>query len=1328
VADMNRHEAVAIVGIGCRFPGADGPEGFWRLLAQGTDAVREVPADRWNVDDLHDDDPAAPGKMNTRWGGFLADVDRFDAAFFGISPREAAHIDPQQRLLMEVAWEALEDAGLPAERLRGEPVGVFVGMSSFDYGSRQLTNFTAIRDGYVNTGSALSICANRISYLFDFRGPSVVFDTACSSSLVAAYYACQSVTRGESRIALAGGVNLILSPAVTIGFSKLQAMAPDGRCKAFDARANGYVRGEGAGVVVLKSLTSAVADGDRIYAVIRGGAMNQDGRTNGLTAPNGLSQEALLREALSNAAVQPCEIHYVEAHGTGTALGDPIELNALGTVLASGRARASRCAVGSAKTNFGHLEAAAGVAGLIKLALSLDRRQLPPSLHFEKPNPYIRFDILPLRVVTALEPWPEETEPARGGVSSFGFGGTNVHLVVEESPVRIRRGQASDDQPCVLPISARSEKALSTLARAYVGRIRDEEDGWSLADLCATATVRRSHHDFRLAAVAASRADMAAKLSAFIDGERPRGVEAGRRLAARGRKVAFVFPGQGSQWLGMGRELSASEPVFAAAIERCEAAFADHVEWSLTEQLDAAPEASRLEEVDIVQPVLFAIEVGLAELWRSWGIKPDAVVGHSMGEVAAAHVAGALSLSDAARIICGRSRLARRTSGRGAMAVVELSLATSNEVVAGYQDRLAVAVSNSPTSTVLSGDRGALEEVLAGLERDGVFCRRIKVDYASHSPQMDVLRDDLLAMLGGLAPRRTAVPLYSTVTGAIAPGHELTAEYWVRNLRDPVLFAPIIQKLLEDGIDLFIEISPHPVLLPAIQQSLLHLERQGMALGSLRRDEGERQSLLATLASLYAIGKPVEWSRIYTGDTRPVTLPAYPWQRERFWLDDDTAPAGRRVAAGNAKHPLIGEHLRSAADPATHIWRRDLGSDAFPLLKGHRLHGEMVVPAAVYLEMALEAARELLGDDVPFALEHVRFEMACVLSEGEAREVQVVFTRQDPMRFAWQVFSEIRGPGPEGASGFVRHVGGDIRVSTPIEEDTADVAAIRARCPVERQGADHYRLMAERHVDYGAEFQGVESISAGTHEAVARLRPASLEARRYQMHPALLDSALQVLAAALSTDPFTTIVPVSVDAFRLRHRTALSNPLWAHAVWSDEDGRIRGDVRIVTDGGKLVAEARGIDLQPLERPPAEGEPATAFAEIATPTREQLLAAPFDVRVEMLQDLLRRHTARVLRFTVPAIDVDQPLITMGIDSLMAVELKGHIERAIGTAIPLLQLIKGPSLSELARALAGAMAGEAPSDSDSPSTDSLLSFASFRAGRHLSSGPQSGDVRR
>jgi len=906
--DRQAHaEPIAIIGIGCRFPGAANPQAFWQLLRDGVDAISEVPAQRFNLEDFFDPNPEIPGKISTRWGGFLDQVDQFDPRFFGISPREAARMDPQQRLLLELTWEALEDGGQARERLAGTETGVFVGISNNDYGRSQLSDFCSI-DAYAGTGNALSIAANRISYVFDFRGPSLAIDTACSSSLVAVHLACCSLRTGESTLALAGGVNLILSPAVTINFTKAGAMAPDGRCKTFDARANGYVRSDGAGLVVLKPLSRALADGDPIYAVIRGSAVNQDGRSNGLMAPNPLAQQAVLREAYRRAAVSPGAVQYVEAHGTGTFLGDPIEAKALGAVLALDRLPGRPCALGSVKTNIGHTEAAAGVAGLIKVALALTHQEIPPSLHFQEPNPHIPFDELPLRVQTTLGPWPAESGPALAGVSSFGFGGTNAHVVLEEAP---RSNAAMHQAECgmerreirqprsayLLPLSAHSSEALQSLARAYRDVLALPEATVSMHDLCYTASVRRSHHDYRLAVTGNSPAHLAEGLEAFLRGEVRPGLSAGRTLSGRRRKLVFVFPGQGAQWLGMGRTLLERDAVFRQVVERCDRAMRPYGDWSLVAELAATDAAhSRLNEIDIIQPALFAMQVALAALWRSWGIEPQAVVGHSMGEVAAAHVAGALSLEDAVRVICHRSRLVKPTIGQGAMAAVDLSLEDARRVLVGYEDRVSIAVSNSPTSTVLSGDPATLQAILDQLQRQEIFCRAVKVDFASHSPQMDPLRADLLLALEGLAPRSASVPIYSSVTGMVSNGLELDARYWARNLREPVLFSTAVQRLLDDGHDIFLEINPHPILLSAIQQGMHHCGQDGTVLPSVRREEDDHTVMLGSLGALYALGYPVDWSRTYPAGGRCVRLPSYPWQRERCWLA--TGPAAGVLSAG----------------------------------------------------------------------------------------------------------------------------------------------------------------------------------------------------------------------------------------------------------------------------------------------------------------------------------------------------------------------------------------------------------------------------------------------
>lgn len=876
LTDQNRSE-VAVIGIGCRFPGADGVDEYWKLLADGVDAITEVPADRWNADEFFSPDPTAAGKMTTRRGGFLKAVDQFDRAYFGISPREASRMDPQQRMLLEVTAEALDDAGQDAERLAGQSVGVFVGVSSNDYGRLQMGD-PADLDAYVGTGNAMSIAANRLSFTFDFRGPSMAVDTACSSSLVAIHLACQSLRRGESKVAVAGGVNLILTPDLTINFSRANMMAPDGRCKAFDAAADGYVRSEGVGVVILKPLAQAIADGDRIYAVVRGSAISQDGRSNGLTAPNRQAQEAVLRAAYADAGVHPGHVDAIEAHGTGTSLGDPIEALAIGHVLATDRPAANPAWVGSVKTNIGHLEAAAGVAGFIKMALALHHGELPGSLHFHKPNPHIPFSDLPIRVATESQPLPTDRR-AIVGVSSFGFGGTNAHVVLQAVEPVAARTEALDGSH-LIPISARSSAALTQTVERWLGR--QDRDEHAIADAAYTAARRRTHHDHRIAIVARDRFSLRDQLKAYLEGAPRAGLSAGRRVANREPRIAFVFSGQGSQWWGMGRRLLETEPAFRAAVERCDAVFRPLAGWSIVELLLNENDANRLDDTDVVQPAIFAVQFGLAELLGSWGIAPAAVVGHSLGEVAAACVAGAIDLADGVRVVMHRARLQHSTRGRGRMAAVGLSAEESLSALRGFESLVSVAAINGPRATVWSGDPSALEAALQQLRDRDVFHRLLRGQVAFHSPQMDEIRGKFVTALNGFRPRGGSVQYVSTVTGRLETGESLTSEYWSRNLREPVAFAAAIETLLDAEIDAFVEIGPHPTLVDSIQQTLKSRSRSAVVVGSLRRDEDERTSLLSALGALYAIGSPIAWDRVEPIG-RPIALPRYPWQRERCW-------------------------------------------------------------------------------------------------------------------------------------------------------------------------------------------------------------------------------------------------------------------------------------------------------------------------------------------------------------------------------------------------------------------------------------------------------------
>ncbi|WP_018385948.1 type I polyketide synthase [Wenjunlia vitaminophila] len=1197
-------EPVAVVGIGCRFPGGvDGPDSFWRLLCEGRDAVTEVPADRWKIADFTDEDPSVPGRTNSRWGGFVDGVDRFDPGFFGIPRQEAARMDPQQRLLAEVAHEALEDAGVPADRLAGSPTGVFVGISSFDYGTRQLQDLDGI-DAYVGTGSALSIAANRLSYLLDLRGPSMAVDTACSSSLVAVLQACASLAQGDCDLAIAGGVNLVLSPAFAINFSKAGVLSADGRCKSFDAGADGYVRSEGAGVVVLKPLSRALADRDPIYGVIRGGAINQDGASNGMMAPNPRAQEAVLRAAYAKAGVRPQQVRYVEAHGSGTVLGDPIEAKALGAVLAEGRDPSEPCLIGSVKTNLGHMEAAAGIGGLIKTVLMVRHRTVPPSLHYDKPNPHIPFDELALRVADRLQPWPT-SEPALAGVSSFGFGGTNAHLVLEEPP----RPAAPDGDPggaVALTVSARDPQALRQLAARYRDLLAEPEPGLTPAVFAAAATVRRTHHEHRLACVGDSLAELRDALDAFGRGEEAAGLSSGvRRVGWRPRPV-FVFSGQGPRWWPLANDLLDTEPVFRGVLERCDALLRQHVDWSLLEQLTADQAESRLLDTAVGQPALCAVQVALAALWRSWGVEPGAVVGHSVGEIAAAYVSGALSLSDALVVALHRGRALHAATGKGRMAVVGVTEERAREILAERRPgQVWVAASNSPGSTVLSGEDASLRALAAALEAEGVYCRVLEsVEFASHCPLMEPVADELWRLLNGLAPRVGTVPMVSTVTGEVIEGDRLDAEYWARNLSQPVRFDHVVAGLAASGHDVFVELSPHPMLVDAVTE---RLSRQagdeagsqgadrdepdttgfvGVVVSSLRRDESGRRSLLGELGRLYSAGFPVEWARVH-GPVVPMTaLPSYPWQRERCWFGEDSAT--RRPA--HHGHPVLHTFLRSAVEPGAHHWSVPAGLDGFGYLRDHQVGGTPVLPASLVLDAALAATREVL--DVPgTVVEDVHLtRMTAVPETADEPTLQLVLVPGAADTGAFRLYSRAGQDDEwtEAAHGTYRGAGPDAGDAEPAGDPLDEV---RERCRDAVEAAEHYAALDGAGLGYGPAFQGVEQLWRGSGEALARLRDRTeltTDRGAYLVHPAVLDSALQVLAAALATDDAwsdATWLPVRTGRFALN--SGRLAPRWAHAVvgsGTDPDAEEITGARVVLydESGSAVGEVDGIALRRLD--------------------------------------------------------------------------------------------------------------------------------------------------
>ena len=895
VAEKFRHEPLAIIGLGCRLPGgADDPERFWNLLRNGVDAITEVPPERWNLEEVFDPDPDAPGKTYTRWGGFLRSVDGFDPQFFGIAPREAVDMDPQQRILLEVAWEALENAGQAPDLLAETKTGVYVGVCSNDYARFSPWSGEASRvTPYSASGIAHSVVSGRLSYILGLRGPAISVDTACSSSLVALHLACQGLRMRDCRMAIAGGVHLMLAPDNTIAFCRTKMMSPAGRCKTFAAAADGFVLGEGCGVVVLKRLSDAVADGDRVLAVIRGIAANQDGASGGLTVPNGPSQEAVIRAALEDAGLASKDVAYVEAHGTGTTLGDPIEVRALNAALGKGRALTAPLMIGSVKTNLGHLEAAAGVTSVIKVVLSLLHGEIPPHLHAETLSPLLPWEEMPIEVSRTLRGWPEGRRRI-AGVSGFGFSGTNVHVVIEEAPPGVPQAPASAERPLhLMTVSARTPTALRTVAGAYADRIAGGGD--ALPDIAFSANRGRAHGLQRRAIVAASREDLVSSLRSVAEGREDDRVVRGEMGSTDQPKIAFLFTGQGAQYSGMGRRLYDTQPTFRRALEKCAAILRGHLDRPLLDLLHDPQCAPLLGQTAYTQPALFSLEYALAELWRSWGVRPNAVLGHSLGEFVAACVAGVFGLEDALKLVTARGRLMQSLEEPGTMATVSAEEGRVAEAVSRQGGRVAVAGINAPGSVVISGAVPDVDSVCREFSASGVKCKTLFVSHAFHSPLMDPILEEFGRIAERIPFLPPGIPLVSNVTGeSFRAGEVPDAEYWVRHARRPVRFAASIEGLYRKGYRLFLEIGPRPTLSFLGQQTVG--DESAAWLPSMREGQDEWQTILATLAALYVRGTRIDWTGFDRDYGRKrVSLPTYPFERSRYWVER------RPVSGGGAR-------------------------------------------------------------------------------------------------------------------------------------------------------------------------------------------------------------------------------------------------------------------------------------------------------------------------------------------------------------------------------------------------------------------------------------------
>ncbi len=1178
--EQERHEAIAIVGIGCRFPGgAADPASYWRLLSEGTDTITEVPPDRWNADSFYHPDPDMPGGIYTRHGSFLREIDQFEPRFFGISPREAARMDPQHRLLLEVAWEAVERSGRNPATLSGTRTGVFVGMMGQDY-TQIATQSPELIDAHTGAGNGASVASGRLSYSLGLHGPSLTLDTACSSSLVAVHLAIRSLRQRESDFALAGGVNLILSPVATLIESRTHMLSPDGRCKTFDASANGIGRGEGCGLIFLRRLSDALADGDPIVAVIRGSAVNQDGRTSGLTVPNGLAQQRVIRDALRDGRVEAAQVGYVEAHGTGTPLGDPIELEALASVYCGGTDRKQPLMAGSVKTNLGHLEGAAGIAGLIKSALCLANEEIPPHLHLRTPNPHLDWSRLSVEVPTARRGW-QGTEPRFAAVSSFGFSGTNAHVILESAP-RPKEAPRSVERPLhVLALSARSSGSLRRLAESIAGELSGASKG-ALADVCHTANIGRSAMEERAAFMASTSEELAETLRAFGRGEPSSpGARVEGRRDTEAPRVAFLFTGQGAQYVGMGRELFETQPAFRRDLLRYEEILKPHLERPLTEVL-FQENGGALNETRYTQPALVALELALAGLLRSWGLRADAVLGHSVGEYAAAMFAGALEPEAGLPLVAERARLMQELPERGAMLAVFAEQARVVPSLAAHP-RVSVAAINGPRNTVISGDETSIEAIARELAAAGIESRRLNVSHAFHSPLMQPMVAQFERAAGRVQFQKPRIALISNLDGVEADEAITQPGYWSRHVLQPVRFADGVRTLVRRGVRLFLEIGPKP--------SLSNLARDVVAaedavwLETLHPRRSDWVGLLRSLAELYVRGAKVDWECFDAGYSRRRTsLPTYPFERQRHWLD---VPApwnrqGRRAMA----HPLLGARWESAAlREGTTVFSSELTAGALPFLTDHRVYGKAVVPAAAFVEMVAAAAAQVLGLEA-MRLEDLSLLQPLVLPEQQTRVVQTILENQGEAGVTCTVVSRSEERSEDGGgarSPWSTHLTCRVSALSAIPP-SAEREEWRQSCPTPVSIEELSAVFGQHGLDYGPSLRVLSSLHRGPHAALS-FSQVEDRSGSYRVHPALFDGCLRTAAAVTPLAPDDALhLPVAIQTLDLYR--PLPGRIWTYATQRSKDGQAgfpATDMTLCAEDGTVVAAVTGFSVRKAER-------------------------------------------------------------------------------------------------------------------------------------------------
>lgn len=1291
-----KKESVAIIGMSCRFPDAPSLTAFWDLLKTGKHSIKEIPKDRWDMEKYYDPDTQAERKIQQRHASLLSNIHDFDPLFFNISPAEASEMSPSQKLMMELAWESIESSSVPFDKIKGGNVSVYVGNIWTDFEHyRKARNARATLHSAV--GMSSNVVANRVSFTMGFTGPSMVIDTGCSASLVALHLACQNLLTHESDMSLVGGINHVLDPDKYIELTRFGGLSVNGRCSTFDESADGFVRGEGGGVLLLKRLADAERDGDKIFAVIRGSAVNNNGFNDTLPATSTEGQKALLEKVYREAGLLPGEVHYMEAHGTGTKLGDPNEARAIGEFFSQGRT-GYKLRVGSVKTNIGHTEATAGIAGLIKVALAMQHRVLPPNLNFNKPNPNIPFEELKLEVQKDVTAWPtNNNETFKAGINSFGWGGTNAHVVLEEYRHPSSQGASAPlnhEGMYHLPLAAKSSQALKTYAKAYFTLLSDADEADTKKIAIATA-LRKPSFDHRNLFSGTHKNEILAQLNDFIEDDSE---VTPCQVAEKNPKVVLVFPGQGGQWLGMGRTLLATEKVFEETIKKCDAAFKKYVDWSLIDQLNATPEKSRLQEINVIQPAICAMQIALARLWMSWGIVPQAVVGHSMGEVAAAHISGAISLDDAANIICSRSLLMKTVSGRGgAMVVTELSREAAEKIAEDYPGKLSVAVNNSPKSTVLAGDKNSIDEVIHYLEKKGLFCRMVKVDVASHSPQMDPLKEPLRQKLQSITAHSTAIPFISTVLNKRMMGEDMGADYWVNNLRGMVQFASAIGQLLHDEHVIFIEANPHPILVNAINECADHDKKKIITLSSLYRDKPEAEELGKNLREFYTKGYTIDWKAVYNVErTQYVELPPYPFQRETFEIDDLSQEL-ETTKSSTAEYPLLGHKLDLANFNDTYYWESVISLHKFPYLRDHLVHNRIELPASCYIEIALEAMAEVIADSHA-QIEDFHFHNHVTLTENTRVDIQVKVTMHKNLGGKIWLYRK-----DTSATGWIVLAEGNVRLTREHVDFQKIFEKMEYDAPAFTDGGSYYNLLRSIGQNYGKHFQQLTGLDRlGTHplaNVLFSIKPdptMRLTANKYRIHPTVMSSFLQPVFAQLTTilekgnhlevnfsriGKVTHLSPVNYErelrgllVFHFLEKENNTQSIW----------RFNADITIANYDNTPVMKIVGLQGT-AEKKKAE----TAIyheKNSNTGCMDLFLAAvTAEERITVLEQMVIQQVSKIIKISPSRIKRTMTFKGMGVDSLMAVQLRNLIEKETQIKPAVGMFWQHPSIMEYANYL-------------------------------------------